>query len=63
MLGAAVLRSVAAALIPLTNEVWQVAVLAVVVSIGTSVSLPTELALLPTAVSKADLVPALWLSR
>ncbi len=61
LLSAAIVRGVAAAAIPLTSDVWHVGALAVVISIGSAVSLPTELALLPAAVSKADLVPALSL--
>lgn len=46
-----------------TNEVWEVAAIAVLVSIATAFSRPAELATVPTLVPAEDLVPALSLSQ
>jgi MFS family permease len=63
MIRAALLRSASVALIPLATEVWQIAVLAVLVAIGVAVSMPAELSALPLTVPKGQLVLALSLTQ
>jgi MFS family permease len=59
----AILRVVAVAGIPFVHEVWQIAGLAATISIGSALSAPAELSLLPLTVSAEQLVPALSLSQ
>jgi MFS family permease len=63
MLVCAVARGIAAAAIPFTHEVWQIAAIAAFSSIFVAVSMPAELAAVPTTVSKAQLVTALSLTQ
>lgn len=61
MLAAAILRTAAVIPIPLANQTWQIAGLAVIVSIGSTISTPAELSLLPEMLSKELLVIGLSL--
>jgi MFS transporter, NRE family, putaive nickel resistance protein len=63
MLRANLLRAGSVALIPFSNEIWQIALLAVIVSIGMAVNIPAELSALPQTVPKPFLVPALSLTQ
>ena len=63
MIRSAWLRAGTVALIPFATEVWQIAVLAVIVSIGTALSLPAELSALPLTVPADQLVSALSLTQ
>lgn len=63
MLAATALRIASAVAIPFVGEVWQIAALAAVVSIGSTLSTPAELSLLPLTVPGEQLVPALSLSQ
>lgn len=63
MMRTALLRAGAVALIPLAHEVWQIAMLAVVVAIGVALSTPAELSALPLTVPRAQLVPALSITQ
>jgi len=63
MLRTAYVRVVAVAIIPFSDNVWQIAALAVVVAIAQSLSLPAELAALPETVPAHQLVPALSLTQ
>jgi MFS family permease len=63
MMRSAILRAAAVALIPLANEVWQIAALAVVVAVGVALTMPAELSALPLTVPKAQLVPALSITQ
>ena len=63
MMFAAVLRAGSVAFIPFAGQVWQIAILAAVVAVGTALSIPPEMAALPTTVPNALLVPALSLTQ
>ena len=63
MIRTAWLRAAAVAVIPFASEVWQIALLAVIVSIGMVLSLPAELSTLPATVPSEHLVPALSLTQ
>jgi NRE family putative nickel resistance protein-like MFS transporter len=56
-------RAVLVALIPFMSEVWQVAVIAILVSIASQFAHPAEQAAVPTIVDPDDLVPALSLTQ
>src|SRR3954447_7239053 len=55
-------RAALLALMCFAHEVWQVAVIAVLVSVASAFARPSELATVPTLVPQEDLVPALSLS-
>ncbi len=59
MLGADLGRAGLVALLPFTQQAWQVAVLAALVAIGNAVARPAELAAVPMVVPVSQLVPAL----
>jgi NRE family putative nickel resistance protein-like MFS transporter len=63
MMRCAWLRAGAVTLIPFTSEIWQLALLAVIVSIGLVLSLPAELSAMPLTVPAEHLVPALSLTQ
>jgi MFS family permease len=63
MMFAAVLRASAVAVLPFAGQVWQIAVLAAIVAVGTALSIPPEFAALPTTVPSGLLVPALSLTQ
>ncbi len=52
-----------AAVLPFAGQVWQIAVLAAIVAVGTALSIPPEMAALPTTVPSGLLVPALSLTQ
>jgi MFS transporter, NRE family, putaive nickel resistance protein len=59
MIGASLLRAGAMACIPFANEPGQVAAIAAVAGLGSTLYLPAELAMLPSIVTPQELVPAL----
>ncbi len=59
MLGADLGRAALVALVPFTQQAWQVAVLATLVAIGNALARPAELAAVPMVVSPSQLVLAL----
>lgn len=63
MLTATVLRVASVVCIPFAGEVWQIAGLSALISLGSALSTPAELSLLPLTVPSAQLVPALSLSQ
>lgn len=63
MMFAAVLRAGSVAVLPFAGQVWQIAVLAAIVAVGTALSIPPEMAALPTTVPDGLLVPALSLTQ
>jgi NRE family putative nickel resistance protein-like MFS transporter len=56
-------RAILLSFMPFTQNLWSVAVIAVLVSIATSFAIPAELAAVPTLVPSDDLVPALSLTQ
>ncbi len=56
-------RAALLAIMCFASEVWQVAVIAVLVSVASAFARPAELATVPTLVPPEDLVPALSLSQ
>jgi MFS transporter, NRE family, putaive nickel resistance protein len=63
MIYASFLRAAGVAILPLASEVWQVGAIAAFVSIGTTVTIPAELAALPSVVPKERFVSALSLTQ
>lgn len=63
MMFAALLRAGSVAFIPFAGSVWQIAVLAAIVAVGTALSIPPEMAALPTTIPSGLLVPALSLTQ
>jgi MFS transporter, NRE family, putaive nickel resistance protein len=63
MTTSAVIRAGSVALIPLADGVWQIAMLAVVIAVCVTFSVPAELSSLPLTVPAAQLVPALSLTQ
>jgi MFS family permease len=63
MMFAALLRAGSVAVLPFAGQVWQIAILAAVVAIGTALSIPPEMAALPTTIPSQLLVPALSLTQ
>ncbi|MGI8624739.1 MAG: MFS transporter [Solirubrobacteraceae bacterium] len=63
MIGAASLRAGAVALLPLSPQVWQIAVLAAVIAIGSTISFPAEFAVVPTTLDPVQLVSGLSLMQ
>ncbi|MEZ4496605.1 MAG: MFS transporter [Thermomicrobiales bacterium] len=61
MIGSDVLRLVLAGLVPLTTNLWQLAILAVAISVGNAVGRPAELAAVPSVAGPHRLVAALSL--
>src|SRR6185437_1110125 len=59
MMAAALLRACSVAVLPFAGQVWQIAALAAIVAAGTALSIPPEMASLPTTVPDDLLVPAL----
>ncbi|HEX2280566.1 MAG TPA: MFS transporter, partial [Thermomicrobiales bacterium] len=58
ILGADLARAGLVALLPFTNSAWQIAVLAMLVAMGSALARPAELAAVPMVVSTGQLVPA-----
>jgi NRE family putative nickel resistance protein-like MFS transporter len=63
MIGADLGRAVVVALLPFTQQAWQVAVLASLVAVGNALARPAELAAVPMVVPPEQLVPALSVSQ
>lgn len=63
MMRANLLRAGAVVLIPFSSEIWHIALLAVIVSIGMAVYIPAELFALPQAVPRPSLVAAISLTQ
>lgn len=56
-------RAFLVALIPFSNAVWQIGILAVLIAIGNSIGGPAELAAVPSVAGKRRLLPALSLMQ
>jgi MFS family permease len=63
LLTADLARAGVVALIPFTDQTWQIALLASLVSVGNALARPAELAAVPMVVPSAQLVPALSLTH
>ena len=63
MIGADLSRAAVVALLPFTQQAWQVALLAALVAIGNALARPAELAAVPMVVPPEQLVPALSASQ
>lgn len=63
MLWASIVRCAAIMMLPFCSAAWQVAVVAAIAAVGTVVNSPAEMAVLPTIVPDAELVPALSLTQ
>jgi MFS family permease len=63
ILGADLARAGLVALLPFTNSAWQIALLAMLVAVGSALARPAELAAVPTVVPPGQLVPALSVSQ
>jgi MFS family permease len=63
ILGADLARAGLVALLPFTDRAWQVALVAMLVAIGSALARPAELAAVPMVVSPGQLVPALSISQ
>jgi NRE family putative nickel resistance protein-like MFS transporter len=63
ILGADVARAGIVAVLPFVDRPWQVALLAMLIAIGTAMARPAELAAVPMVVAPGELVPALAISQ
>jgi MFS family permease len=63
ILGADLARAGLVALLPFTDRTWQIALLAMLVAVGSALARPAELAAVPMVVSPGQLVPALSVSQ
>jgi len=63
VLGADLARAGLVALLPFTDRTWQIALVAMLVAVGSALARPAELAAVPMVVSPGQLVPALSVSQ
>src|SRR5215208_5080746 len=63
ILGADLARAGLVALLPFASRAWQIALVAMLVAIGSALARPAELAAVPMVVSPGQLVPALSVSQ
>ena len=61
MISADLFRLILVSLVPITSEIWQLAVLSILIAVGNAVGRPAELAAIPSVVGPQRLVAALSL--